>query len=65
MEKMEKNHHFWEFSRFGTGTKDCGTGTTCDLVDWYRYLKVDTSTQCSILDQRSCFCHNVVIYYLN
>ena len=58
MEKMEKNHHFWEFSRFGTGT-------TCDLVDWYRYLKVGTSTQCSILDQRSCFCHNVVISYLN
>ena len=27
MEKWEKNHHFWAFSRFGTGTKQCGTGT--------------------------------------
>ena len=33
MEKWEKKHHFWAFSRFGTGTKQCGTGTTCVLVD--------------------------------
>ena len=27
MEKWEKNHHFWEISRGGTGTKKSGTGT--------------------------------------
>ena len=27
MEKWEKNHHFWTFSRGGTGTKHSGTGT--------------------------------------
>ena len=27
MEKGEKNHHFWEISRGGTGTKQSGTGT--------------------------------------
>ena len=27
MEKWEKNHHFWAFSRGGTGTKQSGTGT--------------------------------------
>ena len=52
MEKWAKNHHLWAFSRFGTGTKHCGTGPTCVMVDWYRYRKVDTGTQCSILDQR-------------
>ena len=52
MEKWAKNHHLWAFSRFGTGTKHCGTGPTCVMVDWYRYRKVDTDTQCSILDQR-------------
>ena len=35
----------------GTGTKQCGTGTTCVLVNWYRYGKVGTCTQCSVLDQ--------------
>ena len=49
MEKWEKNHHFWAFSRFGTGTKLCGIGTTCVLVNWYWYRK---GTECSILDQR-------------
>ena len=24
--KWEKNHHFWAFSRVGTGTKQSGTG---------------------------------------
>ena len=51
MGKWEKNHNFWAFSRFGTGTKQCGTGTILVLVDWYRYRKVGTGTQCSILDQ--------------
>ena len=27
MEKWEKNHHFWAFSRTGTGTKQGGTST--------------------------------------
>ena len=27
MEKWKKNHHFLAFFRFGTGTKQCGTGT--------------------------------------
>ena len=27
MEKKGKNHHFWEISRGGTGTKQSGTGT--------------------------------------
>ena len=27
VEKWEKNHHFWAFSRGGTGTKQSGTGT--------------------------------------
>ena len=51
MKKWEKNHHFWAFSRFGIGTKQCGTGTTCVLVDWYRYRLFGTGTQCSVLDQ--------------
>ena len=29
MEKWEKNHHNWAFSRVGTGTKESGTGTIC------------------------------------
>ena len=49
--KMEKNHHFLAFSRFGTSTKQCGIRTTCVLVNWYRYRKVSTGTQCSVLDQ--------------
>ena len=63
MEKWEKNHHFWAFSRFGTGTKQCGTGTTCVLVNRYQYRKVGTGTQCSVLDQCYCFGHNLVIFY--
>ena len=63
MEKLEKNHQFWAFSRFGTGTKQCGTGTILVLVDWYRYRKVGTGTQCSVLAQRWCFVHNLVICY--
>ena len=51
MDKWEKNHHLWAFSGVGTGTKQCGTGTILVLVDWYRYQKVGTGTQCSILDQ--------------
>ena len=27
MEKWEKNHNLWAFSRGGTGTKQSGTGT--------------------------------------
>ena len=33
MKKWEKNHPFWEFLRFGTGTKQCGTGTILVIVD--------------------------------
>ena len=51
MEKGEKNHHFWAFSRFGTGTKQYGTSTILVLVDWYQYRKTGTGTQCSVLDQ--------------
>ena len=51
MEKWEKTHHFWAFSRVGTGNKQCGTGTILVLVAWYRYRKVGIGTQCSILDQ--------------
>ena len=50
MEKWEKNHHFWAFSRFSTDTKQCGTGTILVLVAWYRYRKVGTGTQCFVLD---------------
>ena len=51
MDKWEKKHHLWAFSGVGTSTKQCGTGTILVLVDWYRYQKVGTGTQCSILDQ--------------
>ena len=61
--KMGENHHFWAFSGVGTGTKQYGTGTILVLVDWYRYQKVGTGTQCSILDQHSYFGNNLVIYY--
>ena len=43
MEKWEKNHHFKEISRGGTGTKQSGTGTDC-------VLSIGTGAQCSILD---------------
>ena len=42
MEKWEKNHHFWAFSRFGTGTKQCGTGTIC-------FWSTGTGTEKSVL----------------
>ena len=45
MEKLEKNHHFGEISRGGTGTKKSGTGTDCVLS-----TGTGTGTQCSILD---------------
>ena len=58
MEKREKNHHFWAFSRGGTGTKQSGTGTISVLS-----IGTDTGTytQCSISDQCSYFGHNLVI----
>ena len=56
MEKWEKNHHFWEISRGGTGTKQSGTGTIS-------VLSTGTSTQCSVSDQCSYFGHNLVISY--
>ena len=58
MEKGEKNHHLWEISRGGTGTKQSGTGTISVLS-----TGTGIDTQCSILDQRYYFGHNVVIYY--
>ena len=42
MEKWEKNHIFWQFSRGGTGTEQSGTGTIS-------ILSTGTGTQCSIL----------------
>ena len=58
MDKWEKNHLFWAFSEVGTGTKrygactkQYGTGTILVLVDWYRYQKVGTGTQCSVFNQ--------------
>ena len=50
--KRKEKHNFWAFPSSGTGTKQCGTGTICVLVDWYRYRKVGIGTQCSVLDQR-------------
>ena len=50
--KREEKHNFWAFSRVGTGTKQSGTGTISVMVNWYRYRKVGTGTQCFILDQR-------------
>ena len=50
MEKWEKNHHLWAFSRGGNGTKQSGTGTISVLVNWYRYQLFGTGTQCSISD---------------
>ena len=44
MEKMEKNHHFWEISRGGTGTKQSGTGTIS-------VRSTGTGTQCSVLNK--------------
>ena len=56
MEKWEKNHHLWEISRGGIGTKQSGTGTIS-------VLSTGTGTQCSILDQCSYFGNNMVISY--
>ena len=58
MEKLEKNHIFWEILRGGTGTKQSGTGTIS-------VLSTGTGTQCSFLDQNLYFGHNLVIYYPN
>ena len=49
--KREEKQNFWTFPRSGTSTKQCGTGTIVVLVGWYRYQKVGTDTQCSILNQ--------------
>ena len=49
--KREEIHNFWAFPMSGTGTKQCGSGTILILVDWYRYRKFGTGTQCSISDQ--------------
>ena len=42
----EKNHHLWEISRGGTGTKQSGIGTISVLS-----TGIGTDTQCSVLDQ--------------
>ena len=47
MEKWEKNTHFGQFSRGGTGTEQSGTGTISVMFFYF--------------DQRSYFCHNLVI----
>ena len=59
MEKWEKNHHFWEILRGGTGTKQSGTGTISVMS-----TGTGTGTQCSILDQCSYFGYNLIISYL-
>ena len=46
MEKWEKNHLFWKFSRGGTGTEQSVTGTISVLSPGTR---TGTGTQCSIL----------------
>ena len=43
MEKWEKNHLFFAFSRGGTDTKQSGTGTIS-------VLSTGTGTHCSILN---------------
>ena len=60
MEKWEKNHHFWEISRGGTGTTLCGTGTISVLSTG---TGAGTGTQCSVLDKCSYFGNNMVISY--
>ena len=47
MEKWEKNHHYGEISRGGTGTKQSGTCTDCVLSTG---TGTGTDTHCSILD---------------
>ena len=56
MEKWEKNHLFWKFSRGGTGTKQSGTGTISVLL-----TGTDIGTPYSVLDKCSYFDHNLVI----
>ena len=46
MEKWEKNHLLWKFSRVGIGTKQSGTGTTSNLSTG---TGTGIGTQCSIL----------------
>ena len=60
MEKGEKNHNFWAISRGGTGTKQSGTGT---IIVLSTSTGTGTGTQCSVSDQCSYFCHNLVIHY--
>ena len=45
-----KNHHFWAFSRGGTGTKQSGTGTISVMSTGTGTEFFGTGTQCSILD---------------
>ena len=49
--KMGEKPPFLGIFEVWYGTKQCGTGTILVLVDWYRYRKVGTGTQCSVLDQ--------------
>ena len=58
MEKLEKNHLFWEILRGGTDTKQSGTGTISVLS-----TGTGTGTQCSVSNQCSYFGHNLVISY--
>ena len=48
MEKGEKNHHFWEISRGGTGTKQSGTGTKQSGTGTISVLSTGTSTEFSV-----------------
>ena len=67
MEKWEKNHLFWKFSKGGTGTKQSGTGTKQSGTGTISVLSTgtstSTSTQCSISHHCSYFGHNLIIFY--
>ena len=54
MEKGEKNHHFWEISRGGTGTKQSGTGTIS-------ILSTGTGTEFSVPVPNALFWTSVTI----
>ena len=54
MGKWEKNHHFWAFSRGGTGTKQSGTGTIS-------VLSTGTGTENSVPVPNALFWTNVSI----
>ena len=47
-----KNHHFWAFSRGGTGTKQSGTNTISVLSTGTNTEFFNTGTQFSLLDQK-------------